>query len=213
MVAHVRTAGERTDELATIRCIEAGLIPEGTLALYAIDPIARARRMLGVVCVVFVTALAAQAVLQLPPRVVFGLAIALGLLGVRLSPTIGAADEGPRRPAVLVTATAILKRESGGFRVWLFAELVCAQLSGVRGTDGPGPRRRRRQPRLHRMRRARVRSPARRSRGEPPAARDAVAPKAARPARRTAARRARRRSKWVRAPRAPRETGRASRRR
>jgi hypothetical protein len=129
MVAHVRTAGERTDELATIRCIEAGLIPEGTLALYAIDPIARARRMLGVVCVVFVTALAAQAVLQLPPRVVFGLAIALGLLGVRLSPTIGAADEGPRRPAVLVTATAILKRESGGFRVWLFAELVCAQLS------------------------------------------------------------------------------------
>jgi hypothetical protein len=129
MGAQAWAAGERADETATIRCIEAGLIPEGTLALYAIDPIARARRILGVVGVIFMAALAGQAVLQLGPPVVFGLAIALGLLGVRLSPTVDAADEGPRRPAVLVTATAILKREGGGFRIWMFAELVCAQLS------------------------------------------------------------------------------------
>jgi hypothetical protein len=129
MIAQAGAAGERADELATIRCIEAGLIPEGTLALYAIDPVARARRMLGAVGVIFVTALAAQAVLHVGPPVIFGLAITLGLLGVRLSPTVDAVDEDRRRPAVLVTATAILKRESGGFRTWMFAELVCAQLS------------------------------------------------------------------------------------
>jgi hypothetical protein len=125
MAAEAWAAGEQ----AELKCIQAGLVPEGALVLYAIDPIARARRILGVVAAIFVAALSAQAILQLGAPVIFGLAIAFGLVGVRLSPSVDTPNEGARRPAVIVTATAVLKRESSGFRIWMFAELVCAQLS------------------------------------------------------------------------------------
>jgi hypothetical protein len=116
-------------EDATIRCIEAGMIPEGVLALYPLDPVRRGRRILAFGGVTFAVAVAAQWALKLCAPVLYGLATALALAGVRLTPTVDDDQEGRRRPAVVVTATAILKAEPRGFRTWMFADLVCAQLS------------------------------------------------------------------------------------
>jgi hypothetical protein len=124
----MRTPGAVTDD-ATIRCIEAGLVPEGVLALYPLDPIRRGRRILAFGAVTFGAAVVAEWVLKMSAPVLFGLALALALAGVRLTPTVDDDDEGRRRPAVVVTATAILKREPGGLRTWMFSELACAQLS------------------------------------------------------------------------------------
>jgi hypothetical protein len=119
-------------EDATIRCIEAGLIPDGVLVLYPLDPIRRGRRILAFCAALFTAAIVAQWALQGSAPVLFGLAMALALAAVRLTPAVDEAVEGlesRRKPAVVVTSTAILKREARGFRTWMFAELACAQLS------------------------------------------------------------------------------------
>jgi hypothetical protein len=113
---------------ATIKCVEAGLVPEGVLALYPRDPVARARRILVVCGALFAAALVVELVTRLGAPIVFGLAMALAFVAVRITPTITDDEDVRRRPAVVVTATAILKRESTGFQTWMFAELVCAQL-------------------------------------------------------------------------------------
>ena len=117
-----------TDD-ATIRCIEAGMVPDGVLALYPIDPIRRARRILSFSGVTFAVAVVAQWALKASAPVLFGLAMMLALAGVRLTPTLEDDLEGRRRPAVVVTATAILKLGPKGVRTWMFSELRCAQLS------------------------------------------------------------------------------------
>jgi hypothetical protein len=116
-------------EAATIRCIQAGIVPDGVLALYPIDPIRRGRRILAFSAATFAAAVVAQWIWKASAPVLFGLAMLLALAGVRLTPTIEDDQEGRRRPAVVVTATAILKLEAEGFRTWLFSELRCAQLS------------------------------------------------------------------------------------
>jgi hypothetical protein len=116
-------------EDATIRCIEAGLVPEGVLALYPIDPIRRGRRILSFSGATFALAVAAQWVLKASAPVLFGLAILLALAGVRLTPTVEDDQDERRRPAVVVTATAILKLEPKGVRTWRFSQLRCVQLS------------------------------------------------------------------------------------
>jgi hypothetical protein len=115
-------------EDATLRCIEAGMVPEGVLALYPIDPVRRGRRILTFGGAIFAAALVAQWAAKVSAPVLFGLAITLALAGVRLTPTIDDDDEGRRRPAVVVTATAILKLEPKGFRTCMFSELACAQV-------------------------------------------------------------------------------------
>jgi hypothetical protein len=114
---------------ATIRCIQAGLIPEGVLALYSIDPIRRGRRILAFAGATFATALIVEWASKASAPVLFGLAVLFALAGVRLTPTVDDEREGRRRPAVVVTATAILKIEPKGVRTWMFSELRCAQMS------------------------------------------------------------------------------------
>jgi hypothetical protein len=116
-------------EDATLRCIEAGMLPEGVLVLYLLDPIRRGRRILAFGGAIFAVAVVAQWALKVYAPVLFGLAMTLALAGVRLTPTVDDDQEGRRRPAVVVTATAILKLEPGGFRTWMFSELACAQVS------------------------------------------------------------------------------------
>jgi hypothetical protein len=124
-----------TSEEATIRCIEAGMVPDGVLALYPLDPIRRGRRIVAFCGAIFAAAIVADWALQAYGPVLFGLAMCLALAGVRLTPAVDVDEEvddelaSRRKPAVVVTATAILKREARGFRTWMFAELVCAQLS------------------------------------------------------------------------------------
>jgi hypothetical protein len=116
-------------EEATIKCIEAGLVPDGVLALYPVDPVRRGRRILTFGAVIFAAAIVAEWALKACAPVLFILSMMLALASVRLTPTVDDDQEGRRRPAVVVTSTAILKREARGFRTWTFAELVCAQLS------------------------------------------------------------------------------------
>jgi hypothetical protein len=118
-----------TTEDATIRCIEAGMVPDGVLALYPIDPIRRGRRILSFAGATFAVAVVAQWAFKASAPVLYGVAMLLALAGVRLTPTIEDDQEGRRRPAVVVTATAIVKLEAKGFRTWLFSELRCVQLS------------------------------------------------------------------------------------
>jgi hypothetical protein len=117
------------NEDATIRCIEAGMVPEGVLALYPLDPIRRGRRILGFGGATFAAALVAEWVSKASAPVLFGLALTLALAGVRLTPTVDDDDEDRRRPAVVVTATAIVKLEPKGPRTWRFAELARAEVS------------------------------------------------------------------------------------
>jgi hypothetical protein len=121
-------APSAVSEDATIRCIEAGMIPAGVLALYPVDPIRRGRRILAFSGATFAAAVVAEWALKISAPVLFGLAMILALAGVRLTPTIDD-EEARRRPAVVVTSTAILKRGPRGFRAWTFAELERAQLS------------------------------------------------------------------------------------
>jgi hypothetical protein len=124
----MRTPGAVSDD-ATIRCIEAGMVPEGVLALYPLDPIRRGRRVLAFGGVTLAAAVVAEWALKVSAPVLFGLAMMLAMAGVRLTPVVDGDEEGRRRPTVVVTATAILKREPGGLRTWMFSELACAQLS------------------------------------------------------------------------------------
>jgi hypothetical protein len=117
------------NEDATLRSIEAGMVPDGVLALYPIDPLRRGRRILAFGGAIFAVAIVAQWVSRISAPVLFGLAMILALAGVRLTPTVDDDQEGRRRPAVVVTATAIVKLEPRGFRTWKFTELACAQLS------------------------------------------------------------------------------------
>jgi hypothetical protein len=130
--SNVASAGDMDEimERATRRCVEAGLLPDGVLALYPVSPIVRGRRILAFVCASFAGATIVQLALGLHGAVIFGVAFAVaGLFGVGVTPTVRSADEGARRPAVVVTAKAILKREERGFRTWVFTELAYAQLS------------------------------------------------------------------------------------
>jgi hypothetical protein len=104
------------------------MVPEGVLALYPIDPVRRGRRILAFGGATFAAAAIAQWASKVSAPVLFGLAMTLALAGVRLTPTVDD-DQGRRRPAVVVTATAILKLEPRGFRTWMFSDLKCAQLS------------------------------------------------------------------------------------
>jgi hypothetical protein len=124
----MRSSGAFNED-ATLRCIEAGMVPEGVLALYPIDPLRGARRILAFGGATFAVAIVAQWASRISAPVLFGLALTLALAGVRLTPTVDDDQEGRRRPAVVVTSTAILKLEPRGFRTWKFTELACAQLS------------------------------------------------------------------------------------
>ena len=123
----MKTAGGFSD--ATLRCVEAGMLPEGVLALYLHDPIARGRRIFFSICTISAAALVIQSAVGRGPLVAVGFMIGAGLIGVLATPAVRASDEGRYRPAVVVTATAILKREERGFRVWIFRELAGAQVS------------------------------------------------------------------------------------
>jgi len=118
-------------EDATLRCIEAGLVPEGVLAFYPVDPVRRGRRILTFFGATFAAAVAAEWAAKASAPVLFGLAMTLAMAGVRLTPTVDDEQERARRPAVVVTATAIVKLEpqGRGARTWRFSELKCAQVS------------------------------------------------------------------------------------
>ena len=61
------------------------------------------------------------------------LTVVLWLAAVRMTPALRAADDETRRPAVVVTATAIVARHGGAMRTWFFADLLCAHLSAQGG--------------------------------------------------------------------------------
>lgn len=105
------------------------MVPAGVLALYPVDPIGRARRILSFCGVTFLAAVLGQWASRGAAPVLFGVALLLALGGVRLTPTIDDDQEGRRRPAVVVTATAIVKLDRGRARTWRFAELARAQVS------------------------------------------------------------------------------------
>jgi hypothetical protein len=114
---------------ATIRCIEAGMVPDGVLAFYPVDPVRRGRRILAFCGATFAAAVFAQWASKASAPAFLGLAMMLALAGIRLTPTVDDDQERSRRPAVVVTATAILRLEPRGVRTWKFSDLKCAQVS------------------------------------------------------------------------------------
>jgi hypothetical protein len=120
-------------ERATIRCIEAGLIPRGVLVLYPIDAVLRGRRILAGAAAILVTSVIVQAALGQAIPILSLLTVVLWLAAVRMTPALRAADDETRRPAVVVTATAIVARHGGAMRTWFFADLLCAHLSAQGG--------------------------------------------------------------------------------
>ena len=114
---------------ATIRCIEAGIIPDGVLAFYPVDPIRRGRRILAFCGGTFAVAFVAQCASKVCAPLLFGLAMTLATAGIRLTPTVDDDQERWHRPTVVITATAILRLEPRGVRTWRFSELRCAQVS------------------------------------------------------------------------------------
>ena len=116
-------------EDATIRCIEAGMVPDGVLAFYPVNPIRRGRRILAFCGAIFAAAFVAEWASKVSAPVIFGLAMTLAMAGVRLTPTLDDDQERWHRPAVVVTATAILRIEPRGVRTWKFSDLKCAQVS------------------------------------------------------------------------------------
>jgi hypothetical protein len=116
-------------EDATIRCIEAGMVPEGVLAFYPVSPVRRGRRIFAFCGATCAAAFVAGWTSKDFAPVLFGLAMALAMAGVRLTPTVDDDLERRHRPAVVVTATAILRIEPRGVRTWKFSDLKCAQVS------------------------------------------------------------------------------------
>jgi hypothetical protein len=91
--------------------------------------VARGQRILAWAAAIFTAAAVVQAYLSPGVPIVLFLTIVLGLAGIRMTPALDAADDEARRPAVVVTATAILARQGGAMRTWFFADLACAHLS------------------------------------------------------------------------------------
>lgn len=105
------------------------MVPDGVLAFYPVSPISRGRRIVAFCGTAFAAAFVAEWAWKFSAPVLFVLAMILGMAGVRLTPTIDDDDQERRhRPAVVVTATAILKIEPRGVRTWKFADLKCAQV-------------------------------------------------------------------------------------
>ena len=105
------------------------MIPDGVLAFYPVNPIRRGRRIVTFCGTTFAAAFVAEWAWKFSAPVLFVLAMALGMAGVRLTPTIDDDQERWHRPAIVVTATAILKIEPRGVRTWKFSDLKCAQVS------------------------------------------------------------------------------------
>ena len=105
-----------------------GMLPEGVLALYLHNPVARGRRIFFRTVVISAAVLLIQSAIGHGSLATVGCLVGAALIGVHVTPTVRASDEGVRRPAVVVTETAILRREERGFRVWRFEELAGAQV-------------------------------------------------------------------------------------
>ena len=105
------------------------MVPDGVLAFYPVDPIGRGRRIVAFCGISFAAAFVAEWAGKFSAPGLFVLAMTLGMAGVRLTPTVDDEQERWHRPAVVVTATAILKIEPRGVRTWKFSDLKYAQLS------------------------------------------------------------------------------------
>ena len=105
------------------------MVPDGVLAFYPLNPIRRGRRIAAFCGTTFAAAFVAEWAWKFSAPVLFVLAMTLGMAGVRLTPTVDEDQERRHRPAVVVTATAILKIEPKGVRTWKFSDLKCAQVS------------------------------------------------------------------------------------
>ena len=111
-------------DIEALLSVDAGQVPEGTVAFFMRDPERGQRRLYAVTAALLLLGAAGCAVggAGLPGMVV--LLLGAGIFGVLATPTLKDDPRPVKRQVVLVTPTGIIMRDAQGLRSWTFEDLT-----------------------------------------------------------------------------------------
>ena len=111
-------------DVEALLSVDAGRIPEGTVAFFTRDPERGQRRLFAVTSGLLVLGAAACAFAGAGIVGTVVLALGAGIFAVLATPTLQEDDRPIRRQVVLVTPTGIIMRDAQGLRSWTFEDLT-----------------------------------------------------------------------------------------
>jgi hypothetical protein len=116
---------EPMSEVQTLLSVDAGKVPPGAIAFFPRDADAPARRIRAVLAVIVLAAAFGLALSGSMRPLAALLALAGVALTVGAMPTKPDQDEPPsKRPTLVLTATGMILRDSGGLRTWCYDDLL-----------------------------------------------------------------------------------------
>jgi hypothetical protein len=111
-------------DVEALLSVDAGRVPEGTVAFFMRDPERGQRRLYAVTCGLLVLAAIGCALARTGFTAMAVLILGAGIFAVMATPTLKEDTRPVKRQVVLVTPRGIIMRDAQGLRSWTFEDLT-----------------------------------------------------------------------------------------